>query len=206
MQEKDFISYEYKTKVIKTQEQTRAMDMYEAFGWEITDVSTSLDGRTTLSLKRDRKLKHRQELNRLERQAEDTFNMIGKLNRSKTLGAGIFAYTFGIIAALVLGGGMCLTMLTENSAPALVGGIILGIAGIALCAVNYPIYKKIAEKKTAQILPVIDDNEEKLAKAAAHTSDRGERYTCMNRRKPPYPQTEICIRAYRAISHRCRAL
>ena len=35
MQEKDFISYEYKTKVIKTQEQTRAMDMYEAFGWEI---------------------------------------------------------------------------------------------------------------------------------------------------------------------------
>ena len=32
MQEKDFISYEYKTKVIKTQEQTRAMDMYEAFG------------------------------------------------------------------------------------------------------------------------------------------------------------------------------
>ena len=153
MQEKDFISYEYKTKVIKTQEQTRAMDMYEAFGWEITDVSTSLDGRTTLSLKRDRKLKHRQELNRLERQAEDTFNMIGKLNRSKTLGASIFAYTFGIIAALVLGGGMCLTMLTENSAPALVGGIILGIAGIALCAVNYPIYKKIAEKRRRRSCP-----------------------------------------------------
>lgn len=171
MQEKDFISYEYKTKVMKTQEQTRAMDMYEAFGWEITGVSTSLDGRTTLSLKRDRKLKHRQELNRLERQAEDTFNMIGKLNRSKTLGARIFAYTFGIIAALVLGGGMCLTMLTENSAPALVGGIILGIAGIALCAVNYPIYKKIAEKKTAQILPVIDDNEEKLANLLERGND-----------------------------------
>ena len=171
MQEKDFISYEYKTKVIKTQEQTRAMDMYEAFGWEITDVSTSLDGRATLSLKRDRKLKHRQELNRLERQAEDTFNMIGKLNRSKTLGAGIFAYTFGIIAALVLGGGMCLTMLTENSVPALVGGIILGIAGIALCAVNYPVYKKIASKKTAQLLPVIDDNEEKLANLLERGND-----------------------------------
>lgn len=163
MQEKDFVSYEYKTRMVKTQEQTRAMDMYEAFGWEITGVNTSADGRSTLSLKRDRKLKHKQELNRLERQAEDTFALIVGLNKAKTLGARIFAYTFGIIAALVLGGGMCLTMLTENSVPALVGGIILGIAGIALCAGNYPVYKKIASKKTAQLLPVIDDNEEKLA-------------------------------------------
>lgn len=171
MQEKDFVSYEYKTRMVKTQEQTRAMDMYEAFGWEITGVNTSADGRSTLSFKRDRKLKHRQELNRLERQAEDTFALIVGLNKAKTLGARIFAYTFGIIAALVLGGGMCLTMLTENSAPALVGGIILGIAGIALCAVNYPIYKKIAEKKTAQILPVIDDNEEKLANLLERGND-----------------------------------
>lgn len=171
MQEKDFVSYEYKTRMVKTQEQTRAMDMYEAFGWEITGVNTSADGRSTLSLKRDRKLKHKQELNRLERQAEDTFALIVGLNKAKTLGARIFAYTFGIIAALVLGGGMCLTMLTENSVPALVGGIILGIAGIALCAVNYPVYKKIASKKTAQLLPVIDDNEEKLANLLERGND-----------------------------------
>lgn len=163
MQEKDFVSYEYKTVTIKTKDQSKAMDMYEAFGWEITAIMpTALDG-TMLSLKRDRKQKHKQELSRLERQAEDLTATINSLEHSKTLGASIFSYIFGIIAALVLGGGMCMIMLIENSIPALAGGIVLGIIGIALCTVNYPIYKAIAAKKTKQVLPVIDDNEEKLS-------------------------------------------
>jgi len=52
---------------------------------------------------------------------------------------------------------------TLNSIPALVGGIVLGVVGIVLCCVNYPIYKKIVAGKTNKILPMIDDNEEKLA-------------------------------------------
>ncbi len=107
---------------------------------------------------------HKQELTKLERQAEDVFTTINGLHRAKTQGASVFAYIFGCIAALMLGGGMSLVMLTENSIPALVGGIALGVAGIALCGINYFIYKKIAAKKTKQLLPVIDDNEEKLAK------------------------------------------
>ena len=111
MQEKDFIAYEYTSKTVKAEEQARIADLYEAFGWEIVSVSpTALNG-VTLSLRRDRKLKHRQELLRLERQAENTLKTIEGLNRSKTLASGIFAYVFGIIAALVLGGGMCLVML-----------------------------------------------------------------------------------------------
>ena len=58
MQEKDFITYEYRTKKIKAEKQAYAADMYEAFGWEITSVSTSLPGTVTLSMKRDRKLPH----------------------------------------------------------------------------------------------------------------------------------------------------
>lgn len=163
MQEKDFVSYEYRTKTVKAKDQTRAMDMYEALGWEVTATTpTYLDG-VTLSLKRDRKLKHKQELIKLERQAEDTLETINGLHRAKTLGASIFGYTFGTLATLILGGGMCLTMLIENSLPALIGGVSLGVLGIALCGINYLIYKKIAAKKTKQILPVIDDNEEKLA-------------------------------------------
>ena len=83
------------------------------------------------SLKRDRRQKHKQELTKLERQAEGTFETVNGLNRAKTAGASVFAYIFGCIATLVLGGGMCLTMLTQNNIPAFVGGIILGIAGIA---------------------------------------------------------------------------
>lgn len=163
MQEKDFVSYEYRTVSVKAKDQTKAMDLYEAFGWEIAGTSASVAGGVTLSLKRDRKQRHKQELNKLERQAEETLGTIGGLERSKTAGASVFAYLFGIVAALMLGGGMCLTMLVENSLPALVGGILLGVIGIALCGVNYVIYQKLVAKKTKEVLPVIDQTEEKLA-------------------------------------------
>lgn len=162
MQEKDFVSYEYRTVSVKEKDQAKAMDMYEAFGWEVTGTSSALDG-VTLSLKRDRHIPHKQELVKLERQAEDTFARIGGLERSKTQGASAFSYIFGCIAALILGGGMSLVMLVEGSIPALVGGIVLGIIGIVLCGVNYPIYKRLASQKTKALLPVIDETEEKLA-------------------------------------------
>lgn len=162
MQEKDFVSYEYRTVSVKAKDQARVMDLYEAFGWEVTGTSPALDG-ITLSLKRDRHIPHKQELVKLERQAEDTFSRIGGLERSKTQGASAFSYIFGCIAALILGGGMSLVMLVEGSIPALVGGIVLGIIGIVLCGVNYPIYKRLASQKTKALLPVIDETEEKLA-------------------------------------------
>ena len=162
MQEKDFVSYEYRTVSVKAKDQAQAMDLYEAFGWEVTGTSPALDG-VTLSLKRDRHIPHKQELVKLERQAEDTFARIGGLERSKTQGASVFSYIFGCIAVLILGGGMSLVMLVEGSIPALVGGIVLGIIGIVLCGVNYPIYKRLASQKTKALLPVIDETEEKLA-------------------------------------------
>lgn len=163
MQEKDFIAYEYKTVSVKAKDRTKAMDLYEAFGWEVTGTSVSALGDTTLSLKRDRKQKHRQELNKLERQAEETFDAVNGLERSKTAGARVFAICCGIVAALIFGGGMCLTLLIENSIPALVGGIVLGVVGLGLCGLNYVLYNRLAAKKTKQVLPVIDETEEKLA-------------------------------------------
>ena len=171
MQEKDFIAYEYRTKTVKAKDQAKAMDAYEAFGWEVTSVTPALVDGVTLSLKRDRKQKHKQELNKLERQAEDIFEVINNLQKAKTLAANVFSYIFGVIAALVLGGGMCLVMLTDNDVPSMIGGVILGVLGIVLMSVNYFIYKKIVEKKTKQLLPLIDENEEKLANVLEKGND-----------------------------------
>ena len=67
-----------------------------------------------------------------------------KLDNKAKLPATIFAYTFGIISALVLGVGMCLAMKVIGSGVgAMVAGIIIGVVGIIGCAVNYPIYKKM---------------------------------------------------------------
>lgn len=163
MQEKDFVAFEYKTKTVKSEEQSRVADLYEAFGWEVSKVTPEIAGNVTVVFRRDRRQKHKQELVKLERQAESVFVTIGKLNKAKTAGANIFGFVFGIVSALILGGGMSLTMLNSAGAPAFAGGVVLGALGIILCAINYPIYKKIAEKNTARVLPAIDDSEEKLA-------------------------------------------
>lgn len=171
MQEKDFVSYEYKTVTVKAKDKTKAMDMYEAFGWEITAVTPNIVDGITLSLKRDRKQKHKQELTKLEMQAENISDTLSALERSKTLGGNIFAYIFGIFSVLVFGGGMSLAMLKTDNIPALVGGIVLGVLGFALCGITYPIYKKIVAKKTKQVLPVIDQTEENLANVLEKGND-----------------------------------
>ena len=61
--------------------------------------------------------------------------------------ANIFAYTFGIISAIIMGMGMSLVMsdigATLGIANAMVPGIIIGVLGLGLALLTYPIYKKI---------------------------------------------------------------
>ena len=70
--------------------------------------------------------------------------------------ANIFAYTFGVIGSLVLGSGMSLAMnviepgtyfgitISENM---MLPGIIIGILGIVMVIINYPIYKRILNSR-----------------------------------------------------------
>ena len=74
-----------------------------------------------------------------------------KLDRKAKLPATIFTYSFGIISALVFGTGMCLAMQVIGGGLAgMVLGVVVGIAGLAGCGVNYPIYKKMLEKGKAK--------------------------------------------------------
>ena len=60
----------------------------------------------------------------------------------------IFTYTFGIVSALILGIGMCLSMqvIGSGSVAMTAFGIVLGLVGIAGACVNYRLFKKILEK------------------------------------------------------------
>ncbi|MCD8149685.1 MAG: dihydropteridine reductase [Clostridiales bacterium] len=68
-----------------------------------------------------------------------------KLDRKAKSTANIFAYTFGIVSALVLGIGMCLAMgeIGSGTQMSFICGIIIGIIGIVGAGINYPIYKKL---------------------------------------------------------------
>lgn len=74
-----------------------------------------------------------------------------KLDRKAKEPATIFAFTFGIVSALVLGTGMCLSMQVIGSGTALsVLGILIGILGIVGVSANYCIYRKMLEKGKAK--------------------------------------------------------
>lgn len=63
----------------------------------------------------------------------------------------IVSMVIGVISALVLGTGMCLSMgvLGSGTAATFVGGIILGVLGIIGMSVNYPVYKRmLANRKS----------------------------------------------------------
>lgn len=68
-----------------------------------------------------------------------------KLDAKAKRPANIFTYTFGIVAALIFGTGMCLSMgqIGSGTTGSLVLGILVGIVGMAGMGANYPIYKKL---------------------------------------------------------------
>lgn len=74
-----------------------------------------------------------------------------KLDNKAKLPATILTYTLGISSALLLGVGMCFSMkVLGNSTATMISGIIVGIAGIIGCGVNYPLYKNKLEKDKAK--------------------------------------------------------
>lgn len=74
-----------------------------------------------------------------------------KLDAKAKLPATIFTYSFGIMSALIVGIGMCLSMQVIGGGTGMtVLGVILGLAGFVCCGLNYPIYKRMLEKGKAK--------------------------------------------------------
>ena len=78
--------------------------------------------------------------------------------------ANVFAYVFGSISAIIMGCGMSLIMTDIGSvigmASTMMPGLIIGIVGLAMALINYPIFKGIMNsrknKYAAQILKLSD--------------------------------------------------
>ena len=81
---------------------------------------------------------------------KDTSKVVAlrKLDAKAKLPATVFTYTFGILAALVTGVGMCLSMnvIGSGTTTTFVLGVIIGIVGLVGMGVNYPVYKKLLAK------------------------------------------------------------
>lgn len=92
------------------------------------------------------------------RPQENKMDQLRKLDQSASRKAQAWAITLGILGVLIMGSGMSLVM-TELAALvgtyAMVIGIGVGIVGMVLVALAYPVYNIILQKERRRITPEI---------------------------------------------------
>lgn len=84
---------------------------------------------------------------------EDKMTQLRKLDQSVTTSGTIAAIVVGLIGTLIFGGGLSCCLLWSNQY--LFFGIVLGIIGVLVMSVSYPLFVYIAKKKRQKLAPEI---------------------------------------------------
>ena len=178
----DFVAYEYKNVTVKRNSAGMHIDCMESFGWvlveqagvDVQDLISNLNpinlgknianaaqsfGETadasetmTLKFKRDRRIENKQQLDQLEREYEEAFSAIHKVERKNA------AQTMGIS----LGTGIIGTVFIGLAVYNLVfSNIVLGVLFAAVGAIGWGIgffsNLKAGKKKSSQTEPYVQE-------------------------------------------------
>ena len=85
---------------------------------------------------------------------ETSMEQLRRLDESATKGATVVSLVVGIISALLLGVGMCCTMV-PGWEQYFIPGIAIGVVGIGGVIVAYPIYNHMVKRKREKLAPEI---------------------------------------------------
>lgn len=83
----------------------------------------------------------------------DKLAYIKRLDKSVSKKATMWAIVIGVIGSLIMGTGMSICMVADKEF--LIGGIIIGIIGMGVLSVAYPLYVRILKKERERIAPEI---------------------------------------------------
>lgn len=103
-------------------------------------------------------------------QEEDGMSKLRKLDAGVTQKATLVSLVLGIVGVLILGSGMSLimtdlgVMFGVQGAASMVIGTFVGILGIVLVVLAYPVYSKVLKKEREKIAPEILRLTEELMK------------------------------------------
>ena len=84
---------------------------------------------------------------------ESKLEQLKKLDASVTSKATMHALTWGIIGALIMGTGMSCCMVWTDKL--LLPGIIIGLIGMAVAGMAYPVYNRTLQKERERVAPEI---------------------------------------------------
>ncbi len=151
--EHSFVGYEYKDVIVKQDAESLYTDGYAHFGWILEATSTPFQnvGSVTMKFKRDRKIRNKAELTRLQRQFESCVTEIATLERSKIIGASAVAYIIGIVGTACMAGSVFAYQ--ANMLPLT---ITLAVPGFAGWIIPYFSYCGLRKKKSDKVTPYID--------------------------------------------------
>ncbi len=86
-----------------------------------------------------------------EKEATD-LDALRELDAKVKRPANVFAYIFGSISAVIMGAGMSLIMtdvatMIDLGRDPMIPGIVIGVVGMLMALINYPIYKGILKSR-----------------------------------------------------------
>lgn len=84
---------------------------------------------------------------------ESKLEQLQRLDASATQKATMYAIIVGVVGALILGLGMSCCMVFSNSW--FVPGIVIGLIGMVVVSVAYPLYNSVLKKERERIAPEI---------------------------------------------------
>lgn len=159
MTENNFIGYEYQDVTAKRGFASVYQDGYENFGWILEGTANSATKVDSINMKfkRDRKIRNKAELTRLQRQFNACIADIQSLEFSKGLKASAVAYVVGVIGTAFMAGSVF--AITANL---VVPCVILAIPAFIGWIAPYWIYRTISRKKTEEINPLIDQKYDEI--------------------------------------------
>lgn len=84
---------------------------------------------------------------------EDKMEQLRRLDRSVYEKSTMVSIILGVVGALILGIGMCCAMVWQGMW--FITGIIIGVIGIGIVTVAYPVYNHVVKKEREKIAPEI---------------------------------------------------
>lgn len=178
MENKDYIQYEYLSINVKSKFEPMIIDTYENFGWKIISSSALTDKEdyyinnvgvngeklVNIRFKRDRKIKNKEKLNTLQRECEETFKKIDKLEREPHLKGTMYSLIVAMIGCVFLA--ISVFIITANQS--LINYVIsspFGIVGLVCWVLSYFKYIKTKAKFEEKNHPLVEEQHDVIYKA-----------------------------------------
>lgn len=155
----DFTGYEYRDITVKKTMQSVYADSFGSFGWIAEGIGEAVGkvDSVVMKFKRDRKIRNKSELTRLQRQFEACTAEIVSLERSKVTKAAGIAYAAGVIGCAFMVGSVF--AVTAGNIPLCV---VLAVPGFLGWIVPYLIFRRISTKRTEAVNPLIEQKYDEL--------------------------------------------